>query len=154
MEGSGNGAVGEARGAFVEDELKEDAHAVGRVGCSCGSRAVGATEKRFGKMFQIEEQEENVEAGEDGHYAHAHTYRHMHTHKHTQTHSVEVNACAMCIGVKNHILIPCGHVCVCEQCASCIMASSRSVPICNNCCKHPQSILLRGSHDVTCQLAH
>ena len=38
----------------------------------------------FGKMFQAEEREENVEVGEDGHYAHAYTCTLKNTHKHAQ----------------------------------------------------------------------
>jgi len=48
----------------------------------------------------------------------------------------ESNECAVCMGHKNHVLIPCGHVCVCEQCASNIMASSKQCPMCRSAVIH------------------
>ena len=48
----------------------------------------------------------------------------------------ESNECAVCMGHKDHILIPCGHVCVCEQCANSIMASSKQCPVCRSTVMH------------------
>jgi len=41
----------------------------------------------------------------------------------------ESNECSVCMGHKNHVLIPCGHLCVFEQCASNIMVSSKQCPV-------------------------
>jgi len=44
----------------------------------------------------------------------------------------ESSECAVCMGQKNHVLIPCGHLCVCEHCAGSIMASSQQCPVCRS----------------------
>ena len=41
----------------------------------------------------------------------------------------ESTECSVCMGHKIHVLIPCNHVCVCEQCAANIMASSKQCPV-------------------------
>jgi len=48
----------------------------------------------------------------------------------------ESTECSVCMGHKNHVLIPCGHVCVCEQCAANIMASSKQCPVCRSTVAH------------------
>lgn len=41
------------------------------------------------------------------------------------------NECAVCFdGPKSHIFVPCGHVCVCKECADSIIASTKQCPIC------------------------
>jgi hypothetical protein len=45
----------------------------------------------------------------------------------------EDNECAVCFdGPKSHIFTPCGHVCVCKQCADGIMKSTKQCPICRS----------------------
>jgi len=47
----------------------------------------------------------------------------------------ESNECSVCMCVKNHVLIPCGHLCVCEECAGSIMAS-KQCPVCRSAVMH------------------
>ena len=46
--------------------------------------------------------------------------------------TAESSECAVCMGQKNHVLIPCGHLCVCEHCAGSIMASIKQCPVCRS----------------------
>tara|TARA_B100001094_G_scaffold323486_1_gene374472 strand:- start:1632 stop:2378 length:747 start_codon:yes stop_codon:yes gene_type:complete len=40
--------------------------------------------------------------------------------------------CPICLNLpKTHIIIPCGHICLCENCSSKIMDINKSCPICN-----------------------
>lgn len=42
------------------------------------------------------------------------------------------NNCPICLnGPKTHIIIPCGHICLCENCSFKIMDINKSCPICN-----------------------
>lgn len=39
--------------------------------------------------------------------------------------------CCVCLdGPKDHIIVPCGHLCICEACAQIIHSSSKACPIC------------------------
>jgi hypothetical protein len=39
--------------------------------------------------------------------------------------------CVVCLTErKSHAMVPCGHACACEACASSIMASTRECPVC------------------------
>ena len=41
--------------------------------------------------------------------------------------------CPICLdGIKNHIIIPCGHKCLCEECSYLIKNNNKDCPICNN----------------------
>lgn len=41
--------------------------------------------------------------------------------------------CPICLdGIKNYIIVPCGHKCLCEECSKLIKNNNRDCPICNN----------------------
>jgi len=41
------------------------------------------------------------------------------------------NECCVCLAPeKSHAFVPCGHYCVCEGCAHCIMAAPKECPVC------------------------
>jgi len=42
-----------------------------------------------------------------------------------------VNECVVCMdSKKSHVLVPCGHVCVCKVCAGNIVATKQACPVC------------------------
>lgn len=41
--------------------------------------------------------------------------------------------CPICLdGIKTHIIVPCGHKCLCEECSNLIKNNNKDCPICNN----------------------
>lgn len=51
--------------------------------------------------------------------------------------------CSVCMDSdKNHILIPCAHVCVCQECALNIMETTRQCPVCRAIVQHTFKVFL------------
>ena len=49
-----------------------------------------------------------------------------------------VDECCVCMEArKTHAFVPCGHRCVCEGCADCIMAASKECPVCRQASNLP-----------------
>lgn len=54
----------------------------------------------------------------------------LRTKKHTAQAEEYENECVICLGVKTHVLVPCGHFCLCHDCARDIVSKSKKCPLC------------------------
>mmetsp|Transcript_55022 Transcript_55022/g.126568 ORF Transcript_55022/g.126568 Transcript_55022/m.126568 type:complete len:143 (-) Transcript_55022:34-462(-) len=55
----------------------------------------------------------------------------------------EARTCAICLDEpSSHVLIPCGHFCLCAQCAHVVLSGSRQCPMCRLVCEQAVKVYM------------